>query len=87
MVVGEGAGAAKLATIKTKGIATLDEDGFLNLIRTRQHEPDEAMLKKEEQENQKIKAQAAALEKKEREEEALRKRKEAALEGTGIAAK
>lgn len=66
---------------------TLDEDGFLDLIRNRDEEPDEATLKKREKEEKKIREAAAEMEKQEREEERLRKRKEAALSKTGVATK
>lgn len=87
MVVGENAGASKLAKIKEKKIKTLTEDEFLDLIRTRKATLDDkqkAALKKQED---KVKEQAMEMEKREAEEEKLRMRKEKALAGTGIAAK
>lgn len=87
MVVGENAGASKLKKIEDLGIATLNEDEFLNLIRTRKGVLDEKAQKAQEKEQQKIKEQAKEMEAKEKEEEKLRQRKEAALEGTGIATK
>jgi replication factor C subunit 1 len=48
---------------------------------------DEKAIKAQEKEEQKIIQQAKEMEAREKEEETLRKRKEAALEGTGIAAK
>jgi replication factor C subunit 1 len=88
VVVGENAGASKLNKIKEKDIPTLDEDGFLNLIRTSSGPVlDEKAIKAREKEEKKIAEQAREMEKKEREEESERRRKEKALKGTGIAAK
>lgn len=87
VVVGDGAGASKLKAIKEKNLETVDEDGFLDLIRDSEFTPDQKSLDKEKKEMEKIKQQAKELEEREKEEEKLRKRKEAALEGTGIAAK
>lgn len=87
VVLGEGAGESKLKAIREKKIATLDEDGFLDLIRTSDGVMDEKQLAAQAKEEEKIKQQAREMEAREREEEKLRKRKEAALEGTGIAAK
>ncbi|KAK1926049.1 purine nucleotide binding protein [Papiliotrema laurentii] len=87
VVVGENAGESKLKKIKEKAIPTLDEDGFLNLIRTSQGVLDEKAIKAQEKEEKKIQQQAEEMEAREKEEEKVRKRKEAALEGTGIAAK
>jgi len=86
-VVGENAGASKLKKIQDLGIPTLSEDQFLDMIRTRKGVLDEKALKAQEKEAQKIKDQAKEMEAKEREDEKLRKRKEVALEGTGIATK
>lgn len=87
VIIGDNAGPSKLAKIKDLRIKTLDEDGFLDLIRNRDEEPDEATLKKREKEAKKIKEAAAEMEKQEREEERLRKRKEAALAKSGVATK
>lgn len=87
VIIGDNAGPSKLAKIKDLRIKTLDEDGFLDLIRNRDEEPDEATLKKREKEEKKIKEAAAEMEKQEREEERLRKRKEAALAKSGVATK
>ena len=87
VVVGENAGASKLKKIQDLGIPTLSEDQFLDMIRTRKGVLDEKALKAQEKEAQKIKDQAKEMEAKEREDEKLRKRKEVALEGTGIATK
>ena len=86
-MVGENAGASKLKKIEDLGIPTLSEDQFLDMIRTRKGVLDEKALKAQEKEAQKIKDQAKEMEAKEREDEKLRKRKEVALEGTGIATK
>jgi replication factor C subunit 1 len=86
--VGENAGASKLNKIKEKDIPTLDEDGFLTLIRTSSGPVlDEKAIKAREKEEKKIAEQAREMEKKEREGESERRRKEKALKGTGIAAK
>ncbi|CAO1637864.1 unnamed protein product [Parajaminaea phylloscopi] len=63
VVLGEGAGPSKLKTIKSNNLATLDEDGLLNLIRERANkEPDAATKKKLQQEEQKIIKAAKTLE-------------------------
>ncbi|OCF36183.1 replication factor C subunit 1 [Kwoniella heveanensis BCC8398] len=86
VVVGENAGASKLAKIKEKKIATMTEDEFFEFIRSRRGDQlDEKQVKAREAEEKKIQQQAAELEKREKEEERDRKRKERALEGTGIA--
>ena len=88
VVVGAEAGAKKLETIKTLGIQTLNEDEFLELIRSRgSGEVDDKTIKAREKAEKEIQKQALELEKREKEEEASRKRKEKALDGTGIAAK
>lgn len=91
VVVGANAGESKLKVIAAKGLATLTEDGFLDLIRQRGDaggpELSEKAAKAREKEEQKIQEQAKEMEKREKEEEALRKRKEKALAGTGVAAK
>ena len=88
VVLGEGAGASKLEKIKKFKLNTLDEDSFLDLIRTRgAGQVDEKTLKAREKEEQKIVQQAKEMEAKEKEEEALRKRKESAMQGTGLAVK
>lgn len=87
VVVGENAGASKLKAIADKKIPTLSEDDFLELIRVSDGVMDEKAIKAQEKEEQKIIQQAKEMEAREKEEEKLRKRKEAALEGTGIAAK
>ncbi|WWC58244.1 uncharacterized protein I303_100782 [Kwoniella dejecticola CBS 10117] len=88
VVVGENAGAAKLAKIKEKRIPTLSEDQFFEFIRGRKGgQLDEKQLKAKAAEEKKIEQQALEMEKREKEEEKERKRKEKALQGTGIAAK
>jgi len=88
VVVGENAGPSKMKRIEDLNLATLKEDGFLELIRSREGaELDEKQIKARDKEEQKIAGQAKAMEAREKEEEKARKRKEAALEGTGLAAK
>ena len=88
MVVGENAGPSKLKKIEEQGIPTLNEDEFLELIRTREGaELDDKTLKALKKEEEKIAAQAKEMEAREKEDEKLRQRKEAAWEGTGLAAK
>lgn len=88
VVVGENAGPSKIKKIEEMGIPTLNEDEFLELIRTRQGaELDDKQIKAKEKEQDKIAQQAREMEAREKEEEKLRKRKEAALAGTGIASK
>ena len=88
LVVGAGpVAASKLKAIEAKNIPTLNEDEFLELIRVSEGEMDEKAIKAQEKEEEKIKQQAREMEAKEKEEEKLRKRKEAALEGTGVAVK
>ena len=88
VVVGENAGAKKLETIHNLKIQTLNEDEFLELIRTRDPgEVDEKTKKAREKQEKDIEKQVQELEKREKEEESLRRRKEAALAGTGLAAK
>jgi replication factor C subunit 1 len=70
------------------GINTINEDQFLDLIATRKGaKPDEKQLKAMAKEEKKIQDAAKEMEKKEKEDEKLRKRKEAALGNTGMAAK
>lgn len=89
VVVGEGAGPKKLEMIKKlNGVQMLDEDGLLDLIRTSDGRAmDDKQLAAQEKAQKKILDQAKEMEKQEKEEESARKRKEKALEGTGIAAK
>ncbi len=88
VVIGENAGPSKIKKIEELGIATVNEDEFLELIRSRSGaELNEKRIKAREKEEQKIAEQAKAMEAREKEEEKIRKRKEAALQGTGIAAK
>jgi len=88
VVVGDNAGASKLDKIKSLSIKTLNEDQFLDLIASREGaEPDEKQLKAMAKEEKKIQDAAKEMEKKEKDDEKLRKRKEAALGNTGMAAK
>lgn len=67
---------------------TLDEDGFLNLIRSREGaELDEKQIKALEKQQKQIEEAAKEMEAREKEEEKLAKRKEAAMSGTGLAVK
>ena len=88
VVIGENAGPSKVKKIEELGIQTLNEDEFFELIRSREGaELDEKQIKARQKDEHKIAEQAKAMEAREREEEKVRKRKETALEGTGIAAK
>ncbi|KAG8720285.1 hypothetical protein FRC08_000645 [Ceratobasidium sp. 394] len=75
MVIGEGAGPGKMKKAKSLGVKTLDEDGFLNLIATREGKLDAKAQEKQKAEEEKIKADARALEKREREAEKAAKAK------------
>ncbi|KDQ07752.1 hypothetical protein BOTBODRAFT_119605 [Botryobasidium botryosum FD-172 SS1] len=66
VVVGDNAGPSKLAAIKKIGVATLDEDGFLNLIATREGKLDEKAKEKLAKEEKKIREAARELEKAEK---------------------
>jgi len=73
VVLGDNAGPSKLAKIKSIGIKTLDEDGFLNLIGTRKSgHLDEKTKKKQADDKKKIKAEAERMEEEEAEAERLR---------------
>lgn len=77
-----------MTKIKELKVATINEDEFLELIRSRSGgELDDKQVKAKEKEEQKIAQAAKDMEAREREEEKARKRKEAALKDTGIAAK
>ncbi|KAJ8072409.1 DNA replication factor C complex subunit Rfc1 [Marasmius tenuissimus] len=70
VVLGEGAGPAKLTAIKKHGLKTLNEDEFLNLIATRKPHGgkiDEKTKKKMEKEQEEIKKAAKEMEKREKE--------------------
>lgn len=83
VVVGEGAGAAKMDTLKKKNIPVLDEDGFLDLIaQSSGPELDDKQLKAKAKEEKKIMQAALDMEKREKEEAALAKRAHAAVKGT-----
>ncbi|KZT38716.1 DNA replication factor C, large subunit [Sistotremastrum suecicum HHB10207 ss-3] len=62
VILGNDAGPKKLEAIKKHGLPTLDEDGFLELIRTRKGVLDEATKKKMQDEERKIKEAAKDLE-------------------------
>ncbi|KAL7416751.1 replication factor RFC1 C terminal domain-containing protein [Mrakia frigida] len=94
VVLGDNAGPSKLAKIKSIGIKTLDEDGFLNLIGTRKAgHIDEKTKKKLADDKKKIKAEAERMEEEEAEAEkqrvkALRQKEKAAggaSQGSGSA--
>ncbi|KAJ1308850.1 hypothetical protein OPQ81_004538 [Rhizoctonia solani] len=67
VVVGEGAGPGKMKKVAALGIKTLDEDGFLNLIGTREGKLDAKAQEKQKQEEEKIKQAAQDMERRERE--------------------
>ncbi|CAO1614404.1 unnamed protein product [Sympodiomycopsis kandeliae] len=63
VIVGEGAGPAKIKSIEKNGIKILNEDGLLDLIRSRsQVEPDAAAMKKIQAEEAKIQKAAKTME-------------------------
>jgi replication factor C subunit 1 len=66
VVVGEGAGPKKLADIKRLGLTTLDEDGFLNLIATREGKLDAKAQEKARKEEEKLRKDAEEMAKAER---------------------
>lgn len=67
VILGDNAGPAKLAAIKKHGLKTLDEDGFMNLIRTRKgSEVDKKTKAKMEKEETAIRKAAEEMEKAER---------------------
>ena len=66
-MLGADAGPSKLAAIKKHNLATLDEDGFLNLIATRVPDTtDPKAAKKREKEEEAIKLAAKEIEKREK---------------------
>ncbi|ELU45674.1 purine nucleotide binding protein [Rhizoctonia solani AG-1 IA] len=67
VVIGEGAGPGKMKKVTSLGIKTLDEDGFLNLIGTREGKLDAKAQEKQKQEEEKIKQAARDMERRERE--------------------
>lgn len=69
MVVGEGAGPGKMKKATSLGVKTLDEDGFLKLIATREGKLDAKAQEKQKAEEEKIKQAARDLERREREAE------------------
>lgn len=84
-MVGEGAGPGKMKKVASLGVKTLDEDGFLNLIGTREGKLDAKAQEKEKAEEEKIKAAARDLEKREREAEKAAKAKAKAQASDGVA--
>jgi replication factor C subunit 1 len=69
VVLGDNAGPSKLAAIKKHGLSTLNEDEFLNLIKTRKVKPgdlDEKTRKKRDKEEEVIRMAARELEKREK---------------------
>ncbi|KAF8518902.1 replication factor RFC1 C terminal domain-containing protein [Gautieria morchelliformis] len=66
VVVGADAGASKLAAIKKNNLPTLDEDGFLNLIGTREGIIDDKTREKIAKEEAKIREAAKELERREK---------------------
>lgn len=87
VVVGENAGQSKLDKIKKTGTPTITEDEFLDLIATRTGVLDDKQKAAVAKADKKVMDDARELELREKEAEKLRKRKEAALEGTGLATK
>lgn len=88
VIVGENAGPSKLKKIASIGVKTLDEDGFLDLIRTRgSGELTEKQIKVKEKAEQEMKAEAEAMRRREKEDDALRKRKAAVMAKAGGAVK
>ncbi|EJU02178.1 DNA replication factor C large subunit [Dacryopinax primogenitus] len=81
VVIGTDAGASKLATIKKHNLATLDEDGFLDIIRTRKGVLDEKTKAKLEQEERDIIKAAKEMETREKE---AAKQSNAKLNGPGV---
>jgi replication factor C subunit 1 len=65
VILGEDAGSSKLAAIKKHGLKTVDEDGLLELIRTRDGVLDEKTVKKMKQEEEDVKKAAREIEKRE----------------------
>lgn len=79
VVVGANAGPSKLEKIKKLKVPTLDEDGFLDLIRDRRGgKLDEKQLKKKKEEEDKIKRVAREMQEKEEQEEKERAKAEKA---------
>lgn len=88
VIVGDNAGPSKLKKIKERNIPTLDEDGFLDLIRSRgSGELTETQAKAKAKKEQEIQAQAEEMKKREQEEAAKAKRKAAVMSKQGGAVK
>lgn len=83
MVMGEGAGPGKMKKAASLGVKTLDEDGFLNLIATREGKLDAKAQAKQKAEEEKIKQDARDLERREREAEKEAKAKAKAQASSG----
>ncbi|KZT62466.1 DNA replication factor C, large subunit [Calocera cornea HHB12733] len=66
VVLGADAGPSKLAIIKKHSLSTLDEDGFLDIIRTREGVLDEKTKTKMEQQEREIVKVAKEMEKREK---------------------
>lgn len=66
MVVGDNAGPKKLETIRSLGLKSLDEAGFLNMIATRDGVLDEATIAKMKKAEEQIKKDAKDMEARER---------------------
>ncbi|KZO95306.1 DNA replication factor C, large subunit [Calocera viscosa TUFC12733] len=79
VVLGTDAGPSKLATIKKHNLSTLDEDGFLDLIRTREGVLDEKAKAKLEQEKEAIVKAAKEMERRENDAEKENKTKAGAI--------
>lgn len=66
VVVGDNAGPKKLETIRSLGLKSLDEAGFLNMIATRDGVLDEATIAKMKKAEEQIKKDAKDMEARER---------------------
>ena len=62
VILGRDAGPKKLETIKAKKIKTLNEDEFLEMVRSREYEMDDKAQEKLKKEQEKIKEDAKELE-------------------------
>lgn len=91
-MLGENAGPSKLKKIEAlqagnSNVKTINEDEFLALIGSREGQLDEKQQKALKKAEEKVIETAKEMERQEAEEEKLRKRKENALNGTGVAVK
>jgi replication factor C subunit 1 len=80
VVLGSEPGASKLTAIKKHGLKSVDEDGLLDLIGSRDGVMDEKTKKKMQEEEEKAKTAAVEIELRER-----RAAKQAAKDGNGKA--